>query len=411
MVYLRFLQNRLYKYGREKKLLSPGDQFTVDLIERAKLPLFFFLVFDCLFFSSHSLAHTRFLDSKSAASIASLLMAGGLLVLVVGDITRLLLWNFFLKRPTKADILEQMLVKSVLHAKKRMPATPLSRVINIFQKKHLEAVNRLFIEFDTLVSFRPAEDSFIDNGIRPAVLLDRPSAKYFNLLTFLKTLSMEVVFVTMQANGWVQIATLLSIQSIYSVYLGYCLLKVRIFTSKYYGGMLALHEGCLLAFYTLVAVMEANGSSIYALDGDSSALQQWVVASLALAALVGVVLLLATQIIAVVRRCRGKLSKVEAQEDADNTRLLQDISVKLQKDGYLERLMRRQLPLSGEDLDATIGKDLLENSLGAIEQPPKADEIPEKRPTKIRLPKIPHHLKKRQMMQASTSKVADLRAN
>lgn len=337
-------------------------------------------------------------------------MSGVLLVLVSADITRLLLWNFFLKRPTKVDMLEQMLIKSVLHAKKQSPATPLSRVISIFRSKHLEAVNRLYIQFEAQVNFRPAEDSFIDNGIRPAALMNSSSAKYFNLLTFLKTLCMEVIFITLQANNWIQISSLLGIQATYTVYLAYCLFKSKIFSNRFYAASLAIHESCLLAFYSLVAAMESRGASIYKLEGNSSALQQWVVASLAFAALTGVVLLLVTQLVAVIRKCKGTRSKSEAKEESENTKLLQDISFKLQKDGYLEKLIFKKpppAPTPQEDLLNSTNKELLENKQPDV-LPSMKLSVDEKR-QKVRLPKVPHHLRRQTLMNPSVSKVDDIR--
>ena len=291
------------------------------------------------------------------------MMAFALLMLVAGDIFRLILWNFFLKRPTKADMLEQILIKSVLQAKENLPATPLSRVIQIFKKKHLDTVHRLFVEFESQVAFRPAEDCFIDSGIRPAALAQFGSARYFNLITFLKTMVMEIFFVTLQSNNWIQITSLCCVQTLYSGFLVYCLFVSRIFLSKYYGAALAIHETCLLAFFALVVALEQQGQSVYNLQGNSVSLQQWVVASLAIAAFSGVVLLLVSQARVVMSRFSGRKVQTSANEEAENTQLLNNIAQKLQEDGYLERLLQGKQHLgkmrrsADEPLGAGPGKD------------------------------------------------------
>lgn len=406
---MRLLQSRLYRYGKEKKLLTPGDQFTVDLIEKAKLPVFFFVVFDCLFFSSHTLAHSWIERSRTPESIASLLIAFTLLMLLSADISRLILWNFFSKRPTKADILEQILVKSVLKAKKSLPSTPLSRVVEIFRRKHLEAVNRIFVDFESMAECRPSEDNFIDSGIRPVALVTSYCARYFNLLTFLKTMSMEVIFVTMQASGWLQEISLLFVQTIYTLYMAYCLLRAKIFSTKYYAWALALHEVCLLAFFSLVAAMQIQGASVYRLKSDTTALQLWVLVSLVIATMTGVILLLCSQIKALMTRCSNR-SSTNAQEEAENTRLLGDIATKLQTEGYLERLMLvRSTPKENQN-DASVNKELLSNNQKQILSPLNdQNQAPEKDLSQVRLPKFPHRLKKRNLQPMTTRQVGDLR--
>lgn len=341
LIFLKLLQAKLKKYGHKGRNLTADDESLVKLVERIKLPVYFFLIFDVIFYTSHTLSHQAILGRKSNDAIISYVLAMLMLSLLTFDTVTLVLDILHLKRPTKYQMLEQLLVTKIKAAKKALPHRPLTYILKLFKKNHLQNLNKTYSEFEAKLSFRPAEDRFVLGGIKPEAVDLRKPARLFNLLTALKSMAMEIMFATMQLTNSLQIACLLLIQLLYVGYLIYCV-KCRIFKSKFYVVVVMGHEICLLGYFSLTCAIHASGDTIYKLIPSSEDLQVVTMTCLILAIMFGVAIMVEA-IIGAFRRLKS--NKVGNKLDEENSKILNDITDRMEEPGYLEALVEgKEIP-------------------------------------------------------------------
>lgn len=310
-------------------------------IEKVKLPVYFFLIFDVVFYTAHTISHQSMIIKQTMDSIFSMCLAIALLCLLTLDTINLVVDVINLKRPTKRELIEKLLAKNIQAARAAWPDKTLSEITRVFRKRHLDAVNKTFTEFENKLSFRPAEDRFVHGGIKTTAVDNRKAARLFNLLTVLKTMMMEVIFISMQANNSLQISLLLLIQSSFFSYLVYCT-AVKIFKSKWQVTVTLLYEACLLGYFVLTCVIHASGNSIYSLATSSTTLQTVVISFLVVAAFCGLAIVGVAFSQTAIRLLRKRKSKESIQADEENTKILHELTDKMNVDGYLESLVAKR---------------------------------------------------------------------
>lgn len=339
------LQSKLKTYGKGIRLLTADDEYLVKFIEKVKLPVYFFLIFDVIFYTIHTISHQSMTIKQTTDSAISICLAIILLCLLSFDTASLAVGVVNLKRPTKRKLIEQLLVKNIQAARRAKPNKSVAEIIKMFKKKHLYTMNKIFVDFESKLSFRPAVDRFVHGGIKISAVETCRVARFFNLVTVMKTMAMEILFISMQANNSLQISMLLLIQTSFIVYFIYCTV-VKIFKNKWQVAITMLYEGCLLGYFVLTFIIHMSHDPIRQLSSSSSLLQTVVVSCLTVSMFCGMTIVCTAFVHTAIVTIRQKRSKESIQADDENNMILNELTDKLAVVGYIESMIggRKEKP-------------------------------------------------------------------
>ena len=243
-----------------------------------------------------------------------------------------------LKRPTKRKLIEQLLAKNIQAARRANPHKSVAEIVKIFKKKHLDTMNKIFVDFESKLSFRPAVDRFMHGGIKISAVETCRTARFFNLVTVMKTMAMEILFISMQANNSLQISMLLLIQTSFIAYFIYCTV-VKIFKNKWQVAITMLYEGCLLGYFVLTFIIHMSHDSIRQLSSSSSLLQTVVVSCLTVSMFCGLTIVCTAFVHTAIVTIRQKRSKESIQADDENNMILNELSDKMAVVGFIESMI------------------------------------------------------------------------
>ena len=108
LILLKILQHKLLSYAKGRRNLTYDDEMLVDFIDKIKLPMFFFLIYDIVFYTSHTLVHQSLLVHQNRNSTFSLILSLVVLIMFTYEFILLLLKNKNFETKTKIQVLEEI---------------------------------------------------------------------------------------------------------------------------------------------------------------------------------------------------------------------------------------------------------------------------------------------------------------
>src|SRR3990167_5202684 len=249
LVLLKLFRAKIYQYSKGRKYMTPDDEFLVDMVDRIKIPMFFFLIFDVVFYTSHTLVHQSLIVKQTRNSYFSIFLALVLLTMFTLDFIMMSIQCHRSRPKGKQEILQELIVRSVVDIQEAYHEKSLKEVLRRFKKRALEVINELYINFENRLGTKSPEVRFFESELKPDSLSSTKWAKYYNLLAMMKVVLMEPIFVTLQMNKLMQILALLVIQAAFTFYVMYAAIKLRIFAHWWSYIFVLIHECALFAFF------------------------------------------------------------------------------------------------------------------------------------------------------------------
>lgn len=249
LVLLKLFRAKIYQYSKGRKYMTPDDEFLVDMVDRIKIPMFFFLIFDVVFYTSHTLVHQSLLVKQTRNSYFSIALAMILLMMFTFEFIIISIQCHRYKTKGKQEILQELIVRSVVDIQEAYPTKTLKEVLRRFKKRALEVINELYINFENKLGTKSPEVRFFESELKQESLTQTKWAKYYNLLAIMKVVLMEPIFITLQMNKLMQILSLLLIQAAFTFYVMYAAIKLRIFAHWWSYIFVLIHECALFAFF------------------------------------------------------------------------------------------------------------------------------------------------------------------
>ena len=354
----KYIQVKLLQYAKSRKRLTPDDEFLVDMVDRIKIPLFCFLIFDVVFYTSHTLVHQSLLVKQDRNSYFSISLSMVMLILFTYEFILLIIANYRYQGIKKQEVLEELIVASVNQVRNKYPDIPLSDLVRKFKKRSLNQVNQLFYAFEQKLSTKSAESRFFESTIRKEALESHFCAKYFNVISILKVIMMEPLYITLQMNKLMQITSLLTIQAGFLFFVVYAAVKKKIFYNWYSWVFTLINEAALLAYFLTGTLFYFRGDGRSYSAKAFERLQTMLVLFLMVAITSGVFGLFWNQTVYIRKKCTDKKAEYTVKEEEANLRMISDITNKMSDETYLSALLKKKFkdpvpageaaPLDGE---------------------------------------------------------------
>lgn len=315
---LKVLQVKLYHYARGRRNLTSDDETLVDLIDKVKLPLFFFLIYDVIFYTSHTLVHQSLIVHQNRNAIFSFALAMVMLMMFTYEFIVLILKNKHFVALTKTQVLEDLIAYSIKQAHIALPNLAVPKLLKRFKKWSGAQVNNMFIAFEQRVSSKSAEIRFFEAEIKNGDLTKSFVHKYYNLISVLKVMMMEPLYITLQMNKSFQILSLLLIQLSFIAFVLYAAFVKRIFTNWWNYTFNIIHELALGCYFATGFFFYLKGESRFLTSQGFDNVQLMLVLYLMIAVSCGVIKLVVSQTIILIKKCSGKRSDYKEKLEVDS---------------------------------------------------------------------------------------------
>lgn len=319
---LKVLQVKLYHYAKGRRNLTPEDEMLVDLIDKVKLPLFFFLIYDVVFYTSHTLVHQSLLVHQNRNAIFSMVLAMVMLMMFTYEFIILILKNVEFQSRTKQQVLEDLIAYNVKEARKALPTLATPSLLRRFKRWTGTQMNNLFNTFEQKVSSRASEVRFFESEIKNGDVCKSWVSKYYNLICVMKVLIMEPLYITLQLNKAIQILSLLIIQLALIAFICYAAFVKRIFVSWWNYIFNVVHELALGCYFMTGFLFYLKGDTRFLSSSGFDNVQFMLVLYLIIAISMGVIKLLYGQIFILLRKCSHKRTEYKNRIEVSNTLLL-----------------------------------------------------------------------------------------
>ena len=221
---------------KSMRKMTGFDLRVVIIADKIRSSLFLSSVYDIALYSTHELLHHDLKVDQSYASLTSYIISTVVLLLIVGDLVRIL-WMLKSQKISKFVKVDKFRrnVQKVLD----------SEVVSASEKKEILEVEAMFLrEFPFKFS---AEICFFTNGLNFALCKDFSSFG-INLISLCKALLMVVIVNSFQVLPLTQLLLVLGVQITFFVYLVHKVFWKRVFIRKQLGYLEVVSEFCILVF-------------------------------------------------------------------------------------------------------------------------------------------------------------------
>lgn len=348
----KYIQVKLLQYAKSRKRLTPDDEFLVDMVDRVKIPLFCFLIFDVVFYTSHTLVHQSLIVKQDRNSYFSICLSMVMLILFTYEFILLIIANYRHQGIKKEEVLEELIVATVNQVRYKYPNMALSELVRKFKKRSLNQVNQLYYAFEQKLSTKSAESRFFESTIRRDALEIHFCAKYFNIISILKVIMMEPLYITLQMNKLMQIMSLLTIQSAFFIFVAYAAIKKKIFYNWYTWIFTLINEAALLSYYLTGTLFYFRGDGRSYSAKAFERLQTMLVLFLMIAITSGVFGLIWNQTAYIRKKCTDKKTEFTVKEEEANLKMISDITNKMSDETYLASLLKKKFKNNPTPLQA-----------------------------------------------------------
>lgn len=301
--------------------MTSEDDFIVGFVEKLKIPLFFFLIFDVVFYTSHNLVHQKMTIKQTRNSYFSIGLSMIMLFLFCFELLDLIMKNRHMEVKSKQETLEDLIVKKAMTEKKENPKKSLKEIIRkLKKKKSANEINNLFYVFEAELK-KTSEAKFFLAELKED-LFHQKLVKFFNIICIVKVLIMEPIYITMQMNKMLQMGFLTLIQFVFFLYILYMAFVKRAFVSWWSYLFIVLHEIALTMYFIVGFIIYFKGERKWLGYSGWTKVQLMLVLFLMIAITCGVVKLILAQVILLMKRCSSNKSeeKVKAEVESVNCR-------------------------------------------------------------------------------------------
>lgn len=338
----KYIQVKLLQYAKSRKRLTTDDEFLVDMVDRIKIPLFCFLIFDVVFYTSHTLVHQSLLVKQDRNSYFSISLSMVMLILFTYEFILLIIANYRYQGIKKQEVLEELIVATVNQVRYKYPEMPLADLVRKFRKRSLNQVNQLYYAFEHKLSTKSAESRFFESTIRKEALESHFCAKYFNVISIVKVIVMEPLYITLQMNKLMQISSLLTIQAAFMFFVAYAAIKKKIFYNWHSWVFTLVNEAALLCYFFTGTFFYFRGDGRSYSAKAFERLQTMLVLFLMVAITSGVIGLAWNQTVYIRKKCTDKKAEYTLKEEEANLKMISEITNKMSDEAYLSALLKKK---------------------------------------------------------------------
>ena len=350
----KYIQVKLMQYAKTKKRMTSDDELIVDIIDKVKVPLFCFLIFDVVFYTSHTLVHQSLVVKQDRNSLFSIILAVTMLLIFCFEFIQLLISNYRYKLKKKEEQLEELIVYTINQARLKFPDMPLSNLLKKFKKRSLNQINQLFYAFEEKISVQSAESRFFESTIKKNCLDRHFCAKYFNMISIFKVVMMEPIYITLQMNKLMQIFSLLLIQLAFTSFVIYSSFKQKIFYNWYSWAFTLINEISLSCYFITGAFYYFRGDTRSQSAGAFERLQTMLVLFLIVSIISAVCGLIVSQVVYIRKKCSDKKNSHTVKEEEENMKLINDITEKMSDETYLRSLLNKKHMSNANDRNSPL---------------------------------------------------------
>ena len=142
--------------------------------------------------------------------------------------------------------------------------------------------------FDSRVSSRTSEVRFFESEIKNGDISSSWTAKYFNIISVLKVILVEPIYITLQMNKMIQILSLLLVQYAFLAFVCYAIFKKKIFVTWWNYTFTLIHEIALACYFSTGFFFYLKGESRFLTSSGFDNVQFMLVIFLMVAIICGV---------------------------------------------------------------------------------------------------------------------------
>lgn len=267
LVLLRMLKHRLEFYAGERARLKQLDSRIIAIIELIWVPIFCFLLFDVVFYVSHTLAHQSLIVHQSKNALFSIILAAILSICFGLELAYIFWLNWTKYRPWHkvkvAQGLARILIRDLYFS---VEDFSMKQSIAEFKKNSSSYSDKLLDSLEKRLKMKTSEVLFFEYELKPEVLARSRLARMINLLSVIKVILLDPVYICIQVNPGAQISFLAAIQLIFTILVYIAGFKLKAYKKWYHFLFNVLYETMVLLYFL-------TGCIFLAIQPDSAATQ------------------------------------------------------------------------------------------------------------------------------------------